>query len=45
MQKLFKITILLTLVAGFLFASCTSSKNGTKKGSCACPNKKGLIGY
>lgn len=41
MQKLFKITLLFTLIVGLAATGCTSSK----KGQCGCPNKQGMIGY
>lgn len=41
MKKLFKITILLTLLASLVITGCTSSR----KGQCGCPSKTGMIGY
>jgi hypothetical protein len=41
MQKLFKITLLLTLLVSLIATGCSSSK----KGQCGCPNKQGMVGY
>ena len=41
MQKLFKITLLLTIAISLVAAGCSSSK----KSQCGCPSKQGLIGY
>lgn len=41
MQRLFKITLLLTLIVSLIATGCSSSK----KGQCGCPAKTGFIGY
>ena len=41
MKKLFKITILLTLLASLVITGCASAK----KGQCGCPSKTGMVGY
>jgi len=41
MQKLFKITLILTLLVSLIATGCSSSK----KGQCGCPNKQGMVGY
>jgi len=41
MQKLLKITLILTLLVSLIATGCSSSK----KGQCGCPNKQGMVGY
>lgn len=41
MQRSTKFGFLLLLVAVLLMAGCSASK----KNSCGCPNKKGMVGY
>ena len=45
MKKIQRIWLLL-MVVSTLFMSCNVFKGGqTKKGSCGCPAKQGMIGY
>ncbi len=41
MQRSTRFGFLLLLVAVLLMAGCSASK----KNSCGCPNKKGMVGY
>ena len=41
MQKLIKIGLVALIAVSFMVSSCSTSK----KGSCGCPNKRGLVGY
>lgn len=41
MKKLIKISALLLIAITLIVSGCSSSK----KGSCGCPNKKGMVGY
>lgn len=41
MKETIKITAVLFLAISLVVSGCSSSK----KGSCGCPNKQGMVGY
>jgi hypothetical protein len=45
MKKAKKISVLLLIAVCLIAVSCSSSKGFSKKGSCGCPNKQGMVGY